>query len=91
MDSDENFRAHYAYVTTPDEAKVAAQSQAKRIERSKKGVEITLPGTTGIVAGAILNLSGFRQGLSGRYKVVAVKHSLSRSGWTTTISGTGAA
>lgn len=85
--SADNFREVYGYVTTMDEAKASAKTQAKRIERSKKAVEITMPGNTGIVAGMHVNLAGFRSGISGRYKVVTVRHSLSRSGFTTTITG----
>ncbi len=83
----DNFREVYGYVTTMDEAKAAAKTQAKRIERSKKAVEITMPGNTAIVAGMHVNLAGFRSGISGRYKVVTVRHSVSRSGFTTTITG----
>ena len=68
-------------------AKASAKNQAKRIARAKKAVEITMPGNTAIVAGMHVNLAEFRSGISGRYKVVTVRHSLSRSGFTTTITG----
>lgn len=86
----DNFRSVYEWATTKDEAQAAAKSQAKRIERSKKSVEITMPGTLAVVAGSVVILSGFRDGVDGRFKAVSVRHSLSRSGWTTTISGEGA-
>lgn len=86
----DNFRTVYEYARTKDEAKAAAKSQAKRIERAKRAVEITMPGTLSVVAGAIVNLSGFREGVAGRYKIVSVRHSLSRSGWFTSFSAEGA-
>lgn len=63
------------------------QMVAKRIERAKKSVEITMPGNSGVVAGMHVTFAGFRAGITGRYKVVTVRHSVSRSGWTTTITG----
>lgn len=73
-----------------DSAKASAKSTAKRLARAKKSVEITMPGTLSIVAGMHINLSGFREGIDGAWKVVSVRHSVSRSGWTTTLSGEGA-
>lgn len=86
----DNFRSVYEWATTKDEAKAAAKSQAKRIERSKKSVTLTMPGTLSVVAGAYLNLSGFRPGMSGSYKAVSVTQSLSRSGWVTKVTAEGA-
>lgn len=88
--SEENFRDFYGWVTSQDEAKAAAKSSARRIERSKKILELTMPGTLAIPAGAIVNLEGFRPDISGRYKAVVVRQSLSRSGWVTSISCEGA-
>lgn len=68
-------------------AKTAAKTTAKRIARSKRQVELTMPGTTAIVAGAHINLSGFRDGISGSWKVISVRHSISRNGWRTVITG----
>lgn len=86
----DNFRSVYEWVRTEDEAKAAAKSKAKRIERSKKQVELSMPGRLDMVAGAFVTLSGFRDGVDGRIKIVAVRHSVSRSGWTTSITGEGA-
>lgn len=88
--SDDNFREVYGFATTMDEAKAKAKNAAKRIERSKKQVDISMPGNVSIVAGMHINLTGFRPGVSGRYKVISVRHSLSRSGFTTSISAEGA-
>lgn len=86
----DNFRSVYEYATTKDEAKAAAKSQAKRIERSKKSVTLTMPGTLDVIAGAFVNLSRFRDGVNSRYKVVSVRHSVTRSGWTTSLTCEGA-
>lgn len=83
----DNFREVYGYATTMDEAKATAKSKAKRIAYSKRGIELTMPGNVGIIAGIHINLAGFRAGVSGRYKVVTVRHSLSRAGFTTSITG----
>lgn len=86
----DNFRSVYEWVSTKDEAKSAAKSQAKRIERGKKKLEVTMPGTLAIPAGSVVNMSGFRNGVAGRFKITQVRHTLNRSGWTTTLSGEGA-
>lgn len=67
------------------DTEAGAKTKAKRIARSKGSVTLTMPGTTSVVAGAVVNLQGFRPGVSGRYKIKSVTHSLSRSGWTTKI------
>jgi phage protein D len=67
-----------------------AKSTAKRIARSKKQCDLTLLGNVSLVAGMHVNLTGFRQGNSGRYKVLTVRQSLSRSGWTTSLTCEGA-
>jgi phage protein D len=86
----DNFRSVYEWVRTEDEAKAAAKAKAGRIERSKRRVELSMPGRLDIVAGAFVTLSGFREGVDGRIKVVTVKHSITRSGWLTSITGEGA-
>lgn len=88
--SDDNFREVYGWATTEDEAKAKAKAQAERIERGKRKVEVTMPGNASIVAGMHVTLERFRPGMSGRYKIVTVRHSVTRSAWTTTITGEGA-
>lgn len=83
----DNFREVYGWATTPDEAKAAAKTTAKRIERAKASIDLTLPGTTAIVAGSHINLTGFRDGINGAWKVVSVRQTISRSGWRTVITG----
>lgn len=89
--AEDNFRSVYEYATTKDEAKAAAKSHAKRIERSKKSATFTMPGRMDIVAGAVIVASQFRDALNGRYKVVEVRHTVTRSGWTTSLTCEGAA
>lgn len=86
----DNFREVYGWATTPDEAAAAAKTTAKRIERSKKQVELTMPGTVSVVAGMKITLAEFRPGVSGDYKVVSVRNSLSRNGWLTYVTCEGA-
>lgn len=89
MSPDDNFREVYGWVSgaDPAAAKVEAESTAKaaasRIERSKKKLELSMPGTLAVVAGAIINLSGFRPQVNGRFKIVEVRHSIDRGGWLT--------
>ena len=95
----DNFREYYGWVTGADPAAPGATTPApaeaaavaRRIERSQKRVDIAMPGTNAIIAGAILNLVDFRPQLSGRYKILVVRHSLSRDGWITTLTCEGAA
>ena len=85
--AEDNFREVYAWARTPDEAKASAKTAAKRIERSKRQIELTLPGRIELVAGMVVNLVGFRGGVSGRWKLVSVRHTISRSGFLTAITG----
>jgi len=66
-------------------AKASAKSTAKRIQRAKASLELTMPGRIEIIAGMHLNLARFRTGISGRWKVVIVRHTVSRSGWLTNV------
>lgn len=77
--------------SSPEEAKATAKSQATRIERSKKAATLNLPGRADIVAGAVVVTSQFRTEINGRFKVVEVKHTVNRSGWTTSLNCEGAA
>lgn len=70
-----------------ESAKQSAKSTAKRVARSKRQVELSMPGRIDAVAGMHITLVGFRQGISGKWKVIEVRHTLSRSGWITAIKG----
>jgi phage protein D len=72
---------------SPETATQSAKTTAKRIARSKRAVEITMPGRIDIVAGMHVNLTGFRQGIAGKWKIITVRHSVSRSGWITNFTG----
>jgi phage protein D len=85
--SEDNFREVYGWVRTQDEAKASAKSAAKRIQSSKASVDITMPGRIDIVAGMHITLTGFRDGVNGKWKAVTVRHTISRSGWLTAITG----
>ena len=75
--------------SSPAEAKAEAKTKAKRIERSKKSVTLTMPGRIDVVAGAALTVSGVRQGVDGQWKLKSVTHTVTRSGWSTTAAGEG--
>jgi phage protein D len=70
-----------------NEAKASVKSDAKRIARNKRKLDLTLPGRADIVAGMNLTLKGFRNGISGEWKILTVRHTLSRNGWLTAITG----
>jgi phage protein D len=72
-----------------DEAKAQAKTAAKRIARSSRSFDISLPGRLDIVAGGKVSLSGFRDGVNGEWLVKDVKHRLDSSGWSMTVSGEG--
>lgn len=86
-DQTDNFQSNYAYATTFDEAQSSGKALAEKIQRSKKSFEITMPGNLDMIAGANLTLSAFPSGVNGAYKIIAVTHSISRNGWTTSVSG----
>lgn len=83
----DNFREVYGWARTPDEAKAAAKTTAKRIERAKATVDLTMPGRIDLVSGMHITLTGFRDGINGKWKVVTVRHTISRNGWLTAITG----
>lgn len=70
--------------------KKTAKSTAQRIARSKKQATLTMLGNVSLVSGMHVTLTGFRQGNSGRYKVISVRHTITRSGFTTSITTEGA-
>lgn len=67
------------------EAKLAAQSQGE--ESARNGVEISLklPGRTDLFAEGKISLSGFRAVMNGDWCIKKVTHSMSSSGFTSTI------
>jgi phage protein D len=83
----DNFREVYGWVTTQDEAKATAKATAKRIERAKASIDLTMPGRIDIVAGMHITLVGFRDGINGKWKAKQVRHTVSRNGWLTAITG----
>lgn len=83
----DNFREVYGWVRSGAEGETAAKTAAKRIQRAKASVDLTMPGRIDVVAGMHINLVGFRDGINGKWKVVTVRHTVSRSGWLTAITG----
>ena len=83
----DNFREVYGWARTMGEAEAKAKNAAKRIARAKASVELTMPGRIDIVAGMHITLAGFRDGVNGKWKAVTVRHTVSRSGWLTAITG----
>jgi uncharacterized protein len=79
----------FTFATTQD-AKAATKTKAARIARAKRGAEIELPGTLEIIAGSTVNLSGIRSGIDGAWKAVTVRQTLSRAGWSTSVTLEGA-
>ena len=72
------------------QAKAQAKTVAKRIARSSRSFEISLPGRLDIVAGGKVSLSGFREGVNGEWLVKSIRHRIDSRGWSMTASGEGA-
>jgi phage protein D len=83
----DNFREVYGWARTAEEAEVKATTAAKRIARAKAALDLTMPGRIDIVSGMHVTLTGFRDGVNGKWKVISVRHTVSRSGWLTAITG----
>jgi hypothetical protein len=79
-----------ALAADADQAKAQAKTTAKRLARSSRSFELTLPGRLDIVAGGKVTLSGFREGVNGAWLVKSIRHRLDSSGWSMTVDGEGA-
>ena len=56
-------------------------------ERGEFEADLTLPGDPNLVAGAEITLERFRpENINGRYLAKTVSHSVTKSGWTTSIT-----
>lgn len=75
-------RAQYA---SEDMARAAAQAEHGRRARRKARLSLGLPGRPDVVAEGCLVLSGFRQGVDGRWCVTRAEHALDDSGYVTTV------
>lgn len=86
-DGDSIYRLTDPY-SDPAEADKAAQAKAKQLKRGEGAASVTIPGDTGVVAGAPLLFQGVRPGLDGvPYVIDTVTHEYSkRGGFTTKIS-----
>lgn len=73
-----------------DEAKAQAKTAAKRIARSSRSFEVSLPGRLDIVAGGKVQLLGFREGVNGEWLVKSIRHRIDSRGWSMSVTGEGA-
>lgn len=83
---DAYFNEVYQYATQAD-AQAAVSSKAQRIARSEATLDVTMPGTLSVIAGAKVTLSGVHATADGAYVAKVVRHTLSKSGWITGVSG----
>lgn len=87
-DGDSVYRIPEPYADAA-EADAAATSKAKALKRGEGGVQVTVVGDTGIVAGAPLLFAGIRPGVDGvPYVIATATHTYSKSeGYRTQITG----
>lgn len=70
---------------TREEAEKAAASKLARVKQSECTVTITLPGNPSISAQTPVFLVGFREQLNGIWSTKSVTHTVTRSGYTTSV------
>jgi phage protein D len=87
--SEENTYTPPTPAASEEEAKAVAKTTAKRIARSTRSFELTLPGRLDVVAGGKVKLEGFREGVNGEWLVKNVRHRLDSGGWSMTVTGEG--
>jgi phage protein D len=69
------------------EAQQAAKNRMAKLNRGGIRGNLTVPGDPALVAGAEITLEGFTpQEINGSYLSTGVRHSMTRSGWTTQIN-----
>src|SRR5665648_38486 len=68
-----------------DELKIWGESLANKAVLSKIQGKITVPGTTGILAGDPVSLTGFSSRFNGKAYISKVIHSLQNGGWLTSL------
>lgn len=71
------------------QAKAVAKTTAKRIARSSREFEISLPGRLDVVAGGKIQLVGISEGANGEWLVKSCSHRLDARGWSMTVQGEG--
>jgi uncharacterized protein len=75
--------------TFPDQdaAKTAAKAKRQGLERAKRALRLTLPGSPAYGAEMPLSLSGFAEDLDGRWIATQVTHRLDSGGYVCQIAG----
>lgn len=73
------------YYPSQDLARSAAQAEIQRRERGTVSITVTLPGRTDLVAEGRLILKGFRDGVDGEWSIKRAEHTLSGSGYVTSV------
>lgn len=73
------------YYPNQDLARSAAQAEIQKRERGTVSVSVTLPGRTDLVAEGRLVLQGFRDGVNGEWSIKRAEHTLSGSGYVTSV------
>lgn len=77
----------FQYASSAD-GQLAAKAIAKRIGRTNRTLELVLEGLP-VIAGAKLKTEGFLAACDYDWVIKSVRHSLTRSGWVTTIQAEG--
>lgn len=78
---------HYSSVPlTSDELKLWGKTLADKAALSKIQGKITIPGTSGILAGDLISLSGFSERFNGNAFISKVSHFVEAGEWITTLN-----
>lgn len=82
--SDQTFYIQHLF-SNEDEAKVAAKSKLKELNRSTEEVSLTIVGHPEVTAGGSLVLMGLRSEVNGKWLVKSVTHTLNNSGYQSSL------
>jgi Rhs element Vgr protein len=77
---------HYSSASlAKDELDVWGESLANKAILSKIQGKITVPGFTGLIAGELIQLSGFSERFNGNAYISKIEHAMTDGTWTTTL------
>jgi phage protein D len=68
------------YFPTQDMARAAAQAELDKRDRKKSTLSLTMPGRSDVSAESPLTMTGFRDGVDGKWIITRVAHRLDKSG-----------